>query len=119
MSRVLARLTRIIGAEPARLLCERLGGMVIYIPAVPSPSSRMVLAIGHAPSARLADAMPGEKLLVPSSTALRSHRLKAAVRWDGERGLTPSEIATRHGITTRHVQRLLKEPTNARRNPAV
>jgi len=109
MSRILTRLAPLIGAEAAQLLCDRLGGMSIYIPAVPSPGSRLVLAIGHAAAARLSDVMPGTRLLIPSPNALKRARLKGAVRWDGDRGLNPSEIASRHGITTRYAQILLKE----------
>ena len=111
MSRVLLRLTALIGAEAAQLLCDRLGGRSVYIPAIPSPSSRLVLAIGHAASAKLSTAMPGARLLVPSANAVRRDRIKAAVQWDRSRGLPASEIASRHGVTTRYVQLLLKEKT--------
>jgi len=110
MSRAMARLQSILGAKSAQLLCERLGGRVVYVPAVPSASSRLVLALGHAASAKLAIAMPGTKLLVPSPKSARRARIRDAVKQGANQGLPPSEIASRHGITTRYVQILLKEP---------
>jgi hypothetical protein len=106
MAVALSRLVHLIGEASVAVLCERLGGTRVYVPACPSSASRLVLAIGHAPAARLCDAMPGTYLDVPSRLSLDRSRRRAAVRYDLARGLSPAEVAARHGLTTQHVRTL-------------
>jgi DNA-binding NarL/FixJ family response regulator len=105
---VMQHLSGLIGPATAAQLCERLAGTTVYIPAIPSASSRLVLAIGHGPAARLCDALAGACLCLPSRTSQERTRRHEAVLYDFRRGLSVQEVATRHGITDRHVRRMLK-----------
>lgn len=96
----------VIGATAVAQLYERLAGTTVYIPAIPSAASRLVLAIGHGPAARLCDALAGCVLCLPSRTSQERARRRDAVLYDLRRGLTVQEVATRHGITDRHVRTL-------------
>lgn len=101
---VIQRLTSIIGVAATTMLCERLGGISIYIPVAPVDSSRLVLAIGHGPAARLCDALAGEVLRLPSRLSQDRVRRREAIRYDLRRGLPPGEVAIRHGVTDSHVR---------------
>lgn len=103
-------LRAIIGDAATDTLCERLGGTRVYVPAIPTAGSRLVLAIGHGPVARLCDAMAGDSLHIPSRLSADRVRRRSAVRYDLARGLSPSEVATRHGLTVQHVRTLRQEP---------
>lgn len=104
----LSAVESILDPNTARLLYERLGGTRVYIPAIPAPTSRLVLAIGHAPAARLCNQLAGESVCLPSRlSASRSDR-KRAIQWDLARGLSASECALRHGVTTRCVQKIAR-----------
>lgn len=98
------RIAALIGESAAAILCERLGGTSIYIPAYPSAGTRLVLAIGHAAAARICDAMAGEYLRLPSRLSLDRARRREAILYDLRRGLSPNEVAIRHGITDSHVR---------------
>lgn len=104
MSGSTARLASLIGAAAYTTLCERLGGTCIYIPTVPASGSRLVLAIGHGPTAKLCDALAGEVLRLPSRLSQDRTRRREAIIYDLRRGLPPSEIAIRHGVTDSHVR---------------
>lgn len=99
-------LVEVIGAAPASDLAERLSGTVVYIPAIPAPGSRLVLAIGHGAAARLCDAMPGAVVRVPSRTSQERAKRRAAIAYDLRRGLSVGEIASRHGVSDKHVRAL-------------
>ena len=96
-------LRAIIGESAAEILCDRLGGTRVYIPCVPTAGSRLVLAIGHGPVARLCDAMPGEVLRLPSRTSQDRRARREAILYDLRRGQPIHEIANRHGVTDSHV----------------
>jgi hypothetical protein len=96
-------LRAIIGEAATDTLCERLGGTRIYIPIVPTASSRLVLAVGHGPAARLCDAMPGTTLRLPSRSSQASQARREAILYDLRRGQPIHEIANRHGVTDSHV----------------
>lgn len=106
-------LTALIGATAAATLIERLGGTVIYIPAIPIAHSRLVLAIGHGPAARLCNALSGSVLRLPSRLSQERARRRAAILYDLRRGLTLCEVATRHGVTDKHVRALRAQESTA------
>jgi hypothetical protein len=99
-------LAELIGPAATAALAERLGGTMIYIPTIPAPGSRLVLAIGHGAAARLCDAMPGSVVRVPSRTSQERVKRRAAIAYDLRRGLSVGEVATRHGVTDKHVRAL-------------
>lgn len=96
-------LCTIIGVQAAETLCERLGGTRVYIPVAPVAGSRLVLAIGHGPVARLCDAMPGEVMRLPSRLSQDRRARREAILYDLRRGQPVNEIASRHGVTDSHV----------------
>ena len=96
-------LRAIIGEAATRTLCDRLGGTRVYIPVTPAAGSRLVLAIGHGPVARLCAAMPGEVLRLPSRTSQDRRARREAILYDLRRGQPIHEIANRHGVTDSHV----------------
>lgn len=106
-------LTDLIGAVAAVTLIERLGGTVVYIPAIPIAQSRLVLAIGHGPAARLCDVLSGSVLRLPSRLSQERARRRAAILYDLRRGLPPVEVATRHGVTDSHVRALRAQESTA------
>lgn len=97
-------LAAMIGEADAATLIERLGGRYLYIPCVPSSGSPLVLAIGHAAAARLCNAAAGSYLCLPSRTAVERHKRHSAILFDLTLGLSPVEVARRHGLTERHIR---------------
>lgn len=104
MTPVFESVAAIIGEHAALILCERLGGVQVYVPQCPSSGSPLVLAIGHGPAARLCDAMAGQYLYLPSRQVTTRARRQQDVIYDLRRGMSVREIAMKHGITTRWVR---------------
>jgi len=109
MTSALDAVIEVIGEAAAQMLCERLGGVPIYVPQIPTPGSLLVLAIGRGPAARLCDRMAGAYLELPSRHGRQSIRRRQDVLYDLRRGLAVSEIASRHGITTRRVMQIRRQ----------
>lgn len=98
-----------LGAEAALKLCDRLGGSRLHIPKDPSPSSRLVLAIGMIAARKLCAEYYGDTVILPSKQAIqaaqRRHDVRVAVN---EEHMPVNEAAVHFGISIRHVRRLAK-----------
>lgn len=99
-------ITAIIGEAAYELLCERLGGTLLYIPRSPVSNARLTLAIGHAAATKLCRSLAGQTLYLPSRLSLASRRRREEVLYDLRRGLSTSEIAIRHGISAQHIRNI-------------
>lgn len=102
----LPELRALIGDTATDTLCERLGGTTVYVSAIPATGSRLVLAIGRAAAVKICNAMSGEYLDIPSRLVRERDRRRAAVIYDLARGLSPPEVAVRHGLTVRHIRNI-------------
>lgn len=102
----------IIGEVAFELLCERLGGTLLYIPKDPVPNSRLTLAIGHAAATKLCRSLAGQTLYLPSRLSLARRRRREEVLYDLRRGLSTSEIAIRHGISAQHIRNIRNQEMN-------
>ena len=93
----------IIGENAARILCERLGGLPLYVPQAPHAQHQIVLAIGHAKTARLCDEFAGQHILLPTRNRIDALRRRDEIEYDIRRGMHPLEIARRHGVSVRRI----------------
>jgi hypothetical protein len=106
MSPVYDDLVRLIGEVRASVLIERLGGSAVYVPATPRRGSQLVLAIGMQASAALCKAFGGERLELPSLSALQAQHRRCQVISDLRDGRSVSDVARRNGLSARHVRRI-------------
>lgn len=106
MSSVHDDIVRLIGEDRALSLIERLGGAAVYVPATPKRGSQLVLAIGMQASAVLCKSFGGERLDLPSLSALQAQHRRCQVIGDLRDGHSVSDVARRNGLSARHVRRI-------------
>lgn len=105
-------LVEAIGETMTHRLIERLGGAQVYIPIKPIPGSQLMLALGNEIAQQLCDHSAGTILDLPSFNTLQSLHRRKEVEADLMRGLTPTQAARKHGLSSRHVRRI-RESINA------
>lgn len=94
-------LIRALGVEATLALLDAFGGSRIYVPAVPSPDCRLVLAIGMEAAQALAEIRPRETIKPPLAKLWRTRVYTA-------RGWSQSAVARKLGIDESTVARQLK-----------
>ncbi len=105
------RIADIIGIESTEMMCARLGGSSIYIPQIPNPNSRFVLAIGHANAAKLCNVFACKILHLPSRNSITRLARKNEIINDIKKGISVPEIAVKNGITVQHVRLIKRKET--------
>jgi hypothetical protein len=112
LPKVLQEFVRLIGLPATMLLVERFGGLRIYVPLNPSPDHQFAQIIGLENLQKLSQIYGREDHFeLPKAEralkALRNAKIKAEY---GPKSVR--ELASEHGLTERHVTRIVGTPTN-------
>ena len=102
-SSVLDDVAQVIGREAAKRLTEALGGTKLYVPKLIARNNPIMLAIGPAASAKLADHYHGTVIDLPKAHARRERALELAKDPD----TVIRDVALATDFTERHIYRLL------------
>ncbi|RHW17180.1 hypothetical protein D1610_11565 [Sphingomonas gilva] len=104
----LGEITQVIGPDAARKLVDALGGTDLYIPKLIGRHNPIMVAIGPAASARLAEYYHGRVIKLPKAHARRQRALELARQAKESGGeIRIADVALATDFTERHIYRML------------
>jgi Mor family transcriptional regulator len=112
LPKVLQEFVRLIGLHATMLLVERFGGLRIYIPLNPTADHHFAQLIGWDNLQKLSQVYGREDhFQLPKAeralTAVRNAKIKSEY---GPKSIR--QLAAEHGLTERHITRIVGAPTN-------
>lgn len=97
-----------IGLKPTLKLCAHFGGKTLYVPTIIAFDHPIALLIGHDKAQKLADAIGGEEVALPTVDISYERRVARVIRFLIY-GLKPRQIAAMEGISERTVTRIAEK----------
>ncbi len=102
-SSIFREIVEVIGDADARLLCDRLGGTTLYVPAHIAASHPICQVIGARAAKQLSEHFRGSHLQLPKAY----HRRQKVLELRATTDMTVKEIALATDYTERHVYDIL------------